>query len=273
MNALVNDQLGRLRLLLGDPRVTAQFDAWAGRPARFARYTSRTLYPGVRTRREGPAAPQVASRTSTSTPRPRPRTRRLASPRRSQGTHREAEGPRQVAGEAGHSRLVRASRTALAGHETGEFQRAVMLPERPRTADAPRGARGTAGRPHHQLLDVGVHADAAAGAADLRLPPASGSPTTRTSVPAHRRRGAPLPRMPPAPRWRCCCAVCGRDSGITPDRLQVITTSASFSDAEYAREFAAQLSGKEVDDFRTIDGQAQATGRPPARAPRQTRRC
>ena len=50
MNALVNDQLGRLRLLLGDPRVTAQFDAWAGRPARFARYTSRTLYPGIRTR-------------------------------------------------------------------------------------------------------------------------------------------------------------------------------------------------------------------------------
>ena len=49
MNALVNDQLGRLRLLLGDPRVTSQFDAWAGRPARFARYTSRTLYPGVRT--------------------------------------------------------------------------------------------------------------------------------------------------------------------------------------------------------------------------------
>ena len=29
MNALVNDQLGRLRLLLGDPRVTTQFNAWA----------------------------------------------------------------------------------------------------------------------------------------------------------------------------------------------------------------------------------------------------
>ncbi len=49
MNALVNDQLGRLRLLLGDRRVTTQFQTWAGRPARFARYTSRTLYPGVRT--------------------------------------------------------------------------------------------------------------------------------------------------------------------------------------------------------------------------------
>ena len=43
MNALVNDQLGRLRLLFGDPRLSDQFKTWAGRPARFARYTSRTL--------------------------------------------------------------------------------------------------------------------------------------------------------------------------------------------------------------------------------------
>ena len=48
MNALVNDQLGRLRLLFGDPRVVEKFMTWSGRPARFARYTSRTLYPGVR---------------------------------------------------------------------------------------------------------------------------------------------------------------------------------------------------------------------------------
>lgn len=52
MNALVNDQLGRLRLLLGDPRITANFIDRAGRPARFARYTSRTLYPGVRTQQK-----------------------------------------------------------------------------------------------------------------------------------------------------------------------------------------------------------------------------
>ena len=52
MNALVNDQLGRLRLLFGDNRVSGQFTNWAGRPARFARYTSRTLYPGVRTRKK-----------------------------------------------------------------------------------------------------------------------------------------------------------------------------------------------------------------------------
>jgi len=49
MNALVNDQLGRLRSLFGDPRLVRLFKQWAGRPPRFARYTSRTPYAGVRT--------------------------------------------------------------------------------------------------------------------------------------------------------------------------------------------------------------------------------
>ncbi len=49
MNALVNDQLGRLRGLFGDPRLVSLFKTWAGRPPRFGRYTSRTPYAGVRT--------------------------------------------------------------------------------------------------------------------------------------------------------------------------------------------------------------------------------
>ena len=48
MNALVNDQLGRLRLLFGHPRVVSLFEKWSGRPVRFARYTSRTPYAGIR---------------------------------------------------------------------------------------------------------------------------------------------------------------------------------------------------------------------------------
>lgn len=49
MNALVNDQLGRLRIMFGDPRTVALFEKWAKRPALFARYTSRTPYAGLRT--------------------------------------------------------------------------------------------------------------------------------------------------------------------------------------------------------------------------------
>lgn len=48
MNALVNDQLGRLRSMFGDARIGALFQDWAGRPPRFARYTSRTPYAGLR---------------------------------------------------------------------------------------------------------------------------------------------------------------------------------------------------------------------------------
>ena len=48
MNALVNDQLGRLRLLFGTPAVCNWFQSAGGRPAKFVRYTGRTLYPGRR---------------------------------------------------------------------------------------------------------------------------------------------------------------------------------------------------------------------------------
>jgi hypothetical protein len=48
MNALVNDQLGRLRTLFGDESVRDWFEVAAGRPAKFGRYTGRTLYPGKR---------------------------------------------------------------------------------------------------------------------------------------------------------------------------------------------------------------------------------
>jgi len=52
MNALVNDQLGRMRAMFGDPRLARLFAKWSGRPARFARYTSRTPYAGVRSRKK-----------------------------------------------------------------------------------------------------------------------------------------------------------------------------------------------------------------------------
>jgi hypothetical protein len=48
MNALVNDQLGRLRTLFGDESIRDWFEGAAGRPAKFGRYTGRTLYPGKR---------------------------------------------------------------------------------------------------------------------------------------------------------------------------------------------------------------------------------
>lgn len=47
MNALVNDQLGRLRRLFGDPEVAAALKRERSRRATFGMYTSRTPYPGM----------------------------------------------------------------------------------------------------------------------------------------------------------------------------------------------------------------------------------
>ncbi len=49
MNALVNDQLARLRLLLGSTAVMSDFREKGGRHPMFGMYTSRTPYPGPRT--------------------------------------------------------------------------------------------------------------------------------------------------------------------------------------------------------------------------------
>lgn len=49
LNALVSDQLGRIRKLFGDERVADKLRDMRGRPVRFGMYTSRTSYPGART--------------------------------------------------------------------------------------------------------------------------------------------------------------------------------------------------------------------------------
>ena len=46
MNALVADQLSRVRRLFGDPRVAVELERRRGRRVRFGMYTSRTPYPG-----------------------------------------------------------------------------------------------------------------------------------------------------------------------------------------------------------------------------------
>jgi ATP-dependent helicase YprA (DUF1998 family) len=48
MNALVNDQLGRVRRLLGNDDVAAAFTDAAGRPVTFGQYTGRTPFAGAR---------------------------------------------------------------------------------------------------------------------------------------------------------------------------------------------------------------------------------
>lgn len=251
MNALVNDQLGRLRLLLGDPRVTAQFDAWAGRPARFARYTSRTLYPGIRTRerddrRLRPIADFYVD------------------------IHDRAENPgAQYHHEAKELRSKLAARGKWPAKPnirdwwgapnmrwkdgSGNFQRGVTLPSDPEllTRHEVLAAPPDVLITNYSMLEYMLMRPLERPIFDHTRQWLADNPTERFLLivdEAHLYRGsagAEVALLLRRLRTRL---------GISPDRLQVITTSASFSDAEYARRFAAQLSGKDVADFRTIEG-------------------
>ncbi|MFL1376800.1 DEAD/DEAH box helicase [Nocardiopsis protaetiae] len=253
MNALVNDQLGRLRLLLGDPRITTQFNAWAGRPARFARYTSRTLYPGVRTAKKD-----------------QERLRSIgdfylllidqAADPKSPG-HAQAKALKEKLEKRGKWPAkpdLKAWFGPKGGRwkdpKTGEFVRAVTRPEDPElltrheVLTAPPDVLIT----NYSMLEYMLMRPLERPVFDHTRQWLSDNPEEKFLLvidEAHLYRGAAgaevallLRRL----RSRL---------GIPPERLQVITTSASFTTAEYARSFAAQLTGKDPNDFRTVTSQ------------------
>lgn len=259
MNALVNDQLGRLRLLMGDPRVTTRFQAWAGRPARFARYTSRTLYPGVRSRKKDtqrlkpiedfyvllldeaadPSSPGHASAVAL-IEKLKERGKWPAKP-----DLKTWYGPKS-------SRWQNAA---------GEFVRAVTLPEDPElltrheVLQAPPDVLIT----NYSMLEYMLMRPLERPVFDM----------TRSWLEAHPREKfllvideAHLYRGSAGAEVALLLRRLRSRLGITPDRLQVIATTTSFASPVSAREFAAQLSGKDVADFRTVEG--QLTERSPA---------
>ena len=257
MNALVNDQLGRLRLMLGDSRVAAQFLAWAGRPARFARYTSRTLYPGVRTSAKDSARLRSIERFYVDLIRqatdPNSTTgdaaTRLIGNLRQRGKWPAKVDLREWYGESG-SRWQ---------NRVGEFVRAVTHPNDPElltrheVLSAPPDILIT----NYSMLEYTLMRPLERPIFDATSAWLAANPDERFLLvvdEAHLYRGAAgaevgllLRRL----RARL---------GIDADRVQIVCTSASFNDQDYAREFAAQLSGKSADDFVTITGDLALRG-------------
>jgi ATP-dependent helicase YprA (DUF1998 family) len=253
MNALVNDQLGRLRLLLGDPRVVKRFVAWSGRPARFARYTSRTLYPGVRTEKkdqdrlrpiekyyvrnlelaQGPASPEQAAAA------------RFVAELRSRG--KWPSKPNLIAwyGKKG-SRWKDAS--------TGSFRRCVTLPGDPElftrheVHEAPPDILIT----NYSMLEYMLMRPLERPVFDRTKEWLRDNPNESFLLvidEAHLYRGAAGAEVALLVR-RLRTRL-----GIPAERLQVICTSASFGSSENAARFGAQLAGKDLNDFDTIRGE------------------
>jgi ATP-dependent helicase YprA (DUF1998 family) len=251
MNALVNDQLGRLRLLFGDPRVVQRFTEWSGRPARFARYTSRTLYPGVRDEEKDKE--------------------RLVPIGKYYVRNLEiASGPRsdeQVAAESLVGELRKRgkwpSKPDLIGwygkkgarwkDKEGAFKRCVTLqgdPElltRHEVHEAPPDILIT----NYSMLEYMLMRPLERPIFDRTRDWLQANPDERLLLvidEAHLYRGAAgaevallLRRL----RMRL---------GIAPGRLQVICTSASFNDPDYAVRFGAQLTGKDAREFSIVQG-------------------
>lgn len=253
MNALVNDQLARLRLLFGDPRVTTQFGAWAGRPPRFARYTSRTLYPGVRTTKKDrkrlgsiedfylllidqAADPTAPGHTQAKT---------LKEKLEERGKWPAKPDLKAWFGSKG---------LPWKDPKTDKFVRAVTQPNdselltRHEVLEAPPDVLIT----NYSMLEYMLMRPLERPVFDCTRQWLADNPEEKFLLvvdEAHLYRGAAgaevallLRRL----RSRL---------GVPPERLQVITTSASFTTAEYACSFAAQLTGKHPEDFRAVTSQ------------------
>jgi ATP-dependent helicase YprA (DUF1998 family) len=252
MNALVNDQLGRLRLLFGNPMVADAFTSSAGRPARFARYTSRTLYPGVRTSKKDSVRLRSIERfyisllqqAADATSPHQERVALLVDSLRARGKWPAKPDLQRWFGQSGQ-------RWENRRHE---FVRAVLLPQDPELLTRhevlanPPDVLVT----NYSMLEYMLMRPLERPVFDATRSWLETNPDQRLMLvvdEAHLYRGAAGAEVGLLlRRLRARLA-------ISADRLQVICTSASFNDPEHARVFAAQLTGKRPEDFRTVQGE------------------
>ncbi len=252
MNALVNDQLGRLRALFGDPRLVALFKSWAGRPPRFGRYTSRTPYAGVRTSSKDSAKFRAFDEFYGE-------------------TERSARNP-EAEDHADALRLMRALKdrgkwpakpdlSAWLGEKgsrwqdrkTGAFCRAITLPDdselltRHEIQASPPDLLVT----NYSMLEYMLMRPVERTIFDATRAFLEENTAEKFLVvldEAHLYRGAGGAEVGLLLRRL-------RDRlGVSPDRFQVTCATASFNDLKYAPQFGAQLSGLPADSFTPISG-------------------
>jgi hypothetical protein len=253
MNALVNDQLGRLRLLFGDSRVVNSFKAAAGRPARFARYTSRTLYPGVRDAKKdqdrlSPIGNYYVRHIIAATD--------PADPKREQSARLVAELQRRGKWPAKPdlARWYGAAGSRWKDNRTGEYKRCVMMPNDPElfTRHEVQAFPPDVLVTNYSMLEYMLMRP-------LERPIFDATREWLEKFPeeyfilvldeAHLYRGAggsEVALLIRRLRTRL---------GIDAHRMLVICTTASFSDNTYAPRFGAELTGKSSEDFSVIGGE------------------
>lgn len=252
MNALVNDQLGRLRLLFGQPRIVSKFMAWSGRPSRFARYTSRTLYPGVRDERKdqdrlAPIGKYYVRNLELAAEDPSPQQEAAAA--LIQELQSRGKWPAKPDLVGWYGRKGARWRDA----KTGDFKRCVTLPNDPELLtrhevhEAPPDILVT----NYSMLEYMLMRPLERPVFDRTKEWLQANPEERFLLvidEAHLYRGAAGAEVALLIR-RLRTRL-----GIPASRLQVICTSASFQDPTYAVKFGAQLTGKTESEFEVVQG-------------------
>jgi ATP-dependent helicase YprA (DUF1998 family) len=255
MNALVNDQLGRLRTLFGAPSTRKWFEEHAKRPAKFARYTGRSLYPGLRTEKRNSSRLQSLNfyRDLERHAQTDPSSDALIKELRSRG--RWPAKPSDEGSENGMTAWLGSGKRWL--NRSGEFQRAIERPEDPElllrheVQDRPPDLLIT----NYSMLEY------------MLLRPIERPIFEETRAfyernsherllfvldEAHLYRGATGTEVALLIRRL------RNRLGLSPDRLQVIATSASFSDGEAAQRFIGGLVGRDVSKIHVLRGSRHA---------------
>lgn len=253
MNALVNDQLGRLRAIFGDPRTATLFKKWAQRPARFARYTSRTPYAGVRSRDKdqrklhafGEFYVEIERMANSPVSDEQKEAVDLLDELRRRGKWPAKPNLVTWYGDKGQEWQER---------KTGHFKRAVTLPDdvelitRSEIQTAPPDLLVT----NYSMLEYMLMRPIERMIFDRTRSWLESNPAEKFMVvldEAHLYRGAAGAEVGLLLRRL-------RDRlNIPQERFQVICATASFKDAEYAPHFGSQLSGVMSETFVAIRGE------------------
>ena len=252
MNALVNDQLGRLRSLFGDPRTVRLFKQWAQRPARFARYTSRTPYAGIRTRDKDSRKlrafddfyVEIERQANAPSAEHHDRARELLNELKARGKWPAKPSLLAWFGSKGSD---------WQDGKTGVFRRAVTLDDdvelitRHEAQEAPPDLLVT----NYSMLEYMLMRPIERPLFDKTRDWLASNSREKFLVvldEAHLYRGAAGAEVGLLLRRL-------RDRlNIPPERLQVICATASFKDAGYAPHFGAQLAGLPPETFVAVQG-------------------
>ena len=257
MNALVNDQLGRLRVLLGDNSVTRWFTDRGKRPMKFARYTGRTLYPGRRkddtkrhwmrlkepleffTKLEDRAVSDADAK-------------RLIGELRRRGKW-PAKPPRSLAHEDGVSSWLGTG----PWKRDGEWIRTVERPEDPELFLRHEVQEGIPDLlvTNYSMLEYMLLRPVERDIFRVTAEYYAANPAERLILvldEAHLYRGAQGTEVAMLIRRL------RNRLALAPEQLQVICTSASFSDPSAAQSFAADLAGKPIEGFEVLTGTKRA---------------